>query len=220
MVAYYPVFLQLNHKKCVVVGGGEVAERKVNSLLQSGAEVEVISPDLCSGLRQAAQKGLVRVVARKFNPGDLEGAFLAIAATDDRQVNSSVAQEAQKNGILVNVVDDPAQCTFIVPAVLRRGDLALAVSTSGRSPVLAKKIREKLEQYFGQEYALLLDLLSEVHLEFSAKGQQIPPQVWEDCLAPDFLDLLRRGEKDVARNRLLASPNPISPLTKGKGARR
>ena len=135
---YYPIFLNIRGKRCVVVGGGPVALRKVNILLEHEANVEVISPELCPELSQLAKSRAIQVLQRNYNGGDLQGVFIAIAATDDGEINNKVAEEARAKGVLVNVVDDLEHSDFIVPSQFRRGDIAIAVSTAGKSPALAR----------------------------------------------------------------------------------
>lgn len=143
---YYPVFLNLTGKLCVVVGGGDVAERKVNSLLESDASVRVISPLITEGLSGLSRDGSITHIHRRYKKSDLEGAFLVIAATSDMSVNKQVSADAED--IPVNIVDVPDLCSFIVPSVVKRGPLTLAVSTSGVSPALSKSIRKELEQLY------------------------------------------------------------------------
>lgn len=160
-VKTYPVCLiGLETRRAVVVGGGSVAARKVVSLLEAGAQVTVISPAFAPELRGLADAGRIALVERPYRDGDLEGAFIAIAATDAPSVNEAVWQEAQRRGCLVNAVDDPAHSTFIVPAVVRRGEVVVAVSTGGASPALARRLREKLAATIGPEYGALAELLA------------------------------------------------------------
>lgn len=161
-MAYYPVMVDLNGRRCVVVGGGEVAERKVETLLCFGAHVHVVSPVLTPTLEAWASEGQVTVERRHYQDGDLEGAALAIGATDDREVQERVASEAKQLGILVNIVDDPELCTFIAPSIVKRGDLVIAISTGGASPALARQIRQELELAYGQEYAEVLEALQKL----------------------------------------------------------
>lgn len=156
--APYPVSLNLENTPCLVVGGGTVALRKVESLLASGAQVTVVSPSFVPEIE--ALKGL-ELKKRKFRPEDLDGKFLAVSATDDRSVNEAVAKAAKKRMLLVNVVDDPELCNFYVNSQVRRGDLSISVSTGGASPALAKRIRKELEKQYGEEYAGLLRLMRE-----------------------------------------------------------
>lgn len=150
---YYPVFLDLRGKTCVVVGGGKVAERKALSLIRAGARLKLISPSLTPRLEKEKAKGALKHVSRAFRRSDLKGAFLVIAATDDLEENRMVAGES---GLLVNVVDTPELCNFIVPSTLRRGPLAISVSTSGASPAMAREIRKDLEALYGKEFGAYL----------------------------------------------------------------
>ena len=159
MRTLYPMMVNLTGKRCLVVGGGTVAERKVARLLECGAEVEVVSPTATPRLAALASSRRIRWRRRTVRDSDLSGAFLAIAATDDPEVNRDVARGVQSVGGLVNVVNDPKACSFLVPSVLRRGELTIALSTGGGSPALAKKLRQHLEQTIGPEYAKFLRAL-------------------------------------------------------------
>jgi len=201
---FYPMFLKISGKRCVVVGGGGVARRKVRALLEHGASVEVISPDPCPELIGLAEKGQIRILRRHYQPGDLQGALLAIAATDDSEINRQVVKEAKDKAVLVNVADDAENSDFIVPSYLRRGALAIAVSTGGRSPALARKIRARLEKEIGDEYASLVRLIGEVRAEVRRRGIKVTGDDWQEALDLDFiLDLLKRGEEEKAKVVLL-----------------
>jgi precorrin-2 dehydrogenase / sirohydrochlorin ferrochelatase len=169
-VKYYPLCLDISGKKCVVVGGGNVAERKVGRLLECGARVEVVAKELTEVL--TAWKGKGRIVHRDslYEDSCLSGAALVIGATDDGNVNGQIAADARSRRIPVNIVDDPARCDFILPSVVERGDLQICVSTGGKSPALAKKLREDLEGLYGPEYAVLLDILGELREKMLAGG--------------------------------------------------
>ena len=159
MRTLYPMMVDLTGRRCLVVGGGTVAERKVTRLAECGADVEVVSPATTSRLTALAATGVVRVRRRPVRPSDLSGAFLVVVATDDRQINREMAERVCGAGGLVNVADDPEACSFLVPSVLRRGDLTIAISTGGGSPALAKKLRQRLEQTIGPEYEAFLAAL-------------------------------------------------------------
>jgi precorrin-2 dehydrogenase/sirohydrochlorin ferrochelatase len=159
---YYPINLNLQGKQCVVFGGGKVAERKVARLLECGAEVVVVAPELTEGLAKLAEAKHLHHIAETYDEEQLEDAHLAIGATDDERVNAAVAAECEDTGILCNIVDDPARCSFTLPALVVRGEFCLAVSTGGKSPALAKRVRLELEKIYGQEYAVLVDLLGRV----------------------------------------------------------
>ncbi len=206
--ACYPVFLDLARKRCLVVGGGQVALRKVSALLESGADVQVISPEACVGLLQLADAGQVKLVRRQYREGDLEGVFLAVAATDDPGINKMVSAEARSRRCLVNVVDDPANSDFIVPSCLRRGDITVAVSTGGASPALARKLRTRLEGELGEEYALLAGLVGGVRGELLRQGIHVDAARWQEALDLDrLLVLLKNGESEKARMVLLRNLN-------------
>ena len=205
-ITYYPVFLNVDGKKCVVVGGGQVAWRKVRVLLEHGADIEVISPDLCPELAKLAESGEIHALTREYQAGDLKNAFVAIAATDDNEINQRVVVEARRRAVLVNVVDDAENSDFIVPSFLRRGDITIAVSTNGKSPALARKIRSRLEKEMGDEYASLASLVSEVRGEVKQQGIKIDDTGWQEALDLDlFLELLRKGEKVKAKAILLSN---------------
>ena len=204
--SYYPVFLSVRGKKCVVVGGGRVALRKVKALLEHGADVAVVSPALCPELSDLANAKKIRALLKEYEPGDIKGSFLTIAATTESDTNQKVANEARRQKILVNVVDSPEQSDFIVPAYLRRGALTIAVSTAGSSPALARKIRTRLEQDFGEEYTSLTDLIKEVRTESKKRAITISSDDWQRALDLDLLiELLRNGQRDKAKATLLAN---------------
>ena len=197
---YFPVFLDVRRKKCVVIGGGQVAFRKIRTLLDCGASVTVISPVLHPDLSELANKKSIQVIRRSYKSRDLKGAFIVIAATGTKETNRKVAKEAGRVGALVNVVDDPEPSDFIVPSVVRRGDLTIAISTGGMSPALARKIRTRLEDSFGEEYALLVSLVEEVRSTLRRKGIRVNAERWQNALDLDFLaQLLRTGQKDKAK---------------------
>ncbi len=160
--AYIPIFCNLNGKSVVVIGGGNVAERKIRGLLKAGAQVTLISPETTDSLGKMVQEGLIRHISRAFRPGDLDGAWLVIAATSDRSVQDAVFQEAQARRIFCNVVDEPRVCSFIVPSMVRRDELCLAISTGGLSPALAKALRKEFEKRLGPEWGTFVSLLGKL----------------------------------------------------------
>lgn len=159
---YYPAYLDLKGRKCVVVGGGKVASRKVGSLLKAGARVTVVSPQLCPVLLRLKERGSIIYRKKRFTRADLKGAFLVFCATDQPAENEKAAMAAQKMNIPVNVADVPALCSFIVPAVVDRDPLIIAVSTSGASPAMSRSIRLELEKFYGSRFACYLRGLSKV----------------------------------------------------------
>ena len=201
-VKSYPINLvKLEEKRCVVIGGGEVAHRKVESLLGVGAQqVVVISPRLSDGLAQLQRESRLQHLSRGYQAGDLEGAFLVLAATDDPAVNRAVWQEAEARGILVNVADDPDHCNFFLPSILRRGDLVIGVSTGGQSPALAASLRRELEAAFGPEYAAFLELAGGLRDRVARElPERARDRFWYDLAGSEALALLRQGQEAEAR---------------------
>ncbi len=201
---YYPVNLVLRDRPCLVIGGGEVAERKTLSLLEAGADVTIVSPTLTPKLAGLARAEKIRHLPRDFEEHDLSGMFLAVAATDSPIVNSDVGRLCRKKHILVNVAAPPEESTFIVPSVVERGDLVIAVSTGGASPGLSKRIRMELEEKYGKEYEQFLirmaglrkRLMEEVPSEESRK------EILQAVLDSDVLYLLKNGEPHEAEHRI------------------
>ncbi len=203
-VVYYPIFLNIQGKKCVVAGGGKVALRKIKALLDHGANVTVISPRPHPDIAKMFKRKRIHLVQRDYKAGDLKAAAVALACTDTKEINRKVADEARKAGVLVNVADDPEQSDFIIPSSFRRGDLTVAVSTSGVSPALAKKIRSKLEKSFGAEYASLLSMVGEVRYAIKKKGYLVDTETWQEALNLDSLiRLIRKGQRERAKALLL-----------------
>jgi siroheme synthase-like protein len=200
---YYPVFLDIAGKPAVVIGGGDVAFQKVKGLLDAGADVTVVSPELQPDLRALANDGKLRHIRREYRPGDLEGYTLAFVGTDDRSINATVAAEGKRRRVLVNAVDDTPNCDFIMPAITQRGSIIVAVCTSGTSPAMARKMREELEMFLTEDYALMLDLAAEVRRELVEKQVMISPDVWNAALDADVKRLLAEGRREEAKDRLL-----------------
>ncbi|HIJ65416.1 MAG TPA: bifunctional precorrin-2 dehydrogenase/sirohydrochlorin ferrochelatase [Candidatus Hydrogenedentes bacterium] len=196
----YPMGLKVAERLCVVVGGGRVAERKVDSLLACGANVTVVSPDLTPELEARAAAGEVTAFPRQFEPTDLDGAFLAIAATDDRSVNEAVAAAALARRVLVNVVDVPELCDYYVPASFTRGELLITVSTGGAGPALARRLREELEGRYGPEYDAYLALIARLRDELKSRVSS-PEQrgrAMNAFLSSEALSFLREGREGDA----------------------
>jgi precorrin-2 dehydrogenase/sirohydrochlorin ferrochelatase len=201
----YPVALRIEGRHCVVIGGGEVAARKVGSLLEAGASVTVISPTLCDALARRSAAGEVTHLARAYQSGDLASAFLAFAATDDDEVHAEIAREADERGTLLNVVDRPRWCTFFVPSIARRGDITVAVSTGGTSPALARRVREEIESFLGPQYeraALLLGRLRR-HLQEREPSGGERQRILDGLVRSELIDLLQRPDT-AAVDRLLS----------------
>lgn len=202
MTTGYPAILLLDGRLAVVVGGGQVAERKVRTLREAGAKIRLVADTLTPALRDLAETGGVDLVERRFANGDLAGAAVAVAATDDEEVNRGVFAEATEAGIPVNVVDNTALCTFIAPSIIRRGDLVVAISTGGAAPALAVRIRERLEREFGDEYARFLELMAQLREQISVPGDQDQrAEAWYRVIDSDVMDLIRAGDIERARER-------------------
>ncbi len=200
----YPIYLiGLERRLAVVVGGGGVAARKVGGLLEASARVTVISPMLTPELEALAKARCITVIDRPYRQGDLAGAFLVIAATNDADVNQAVWREAEQCGCLVNVVDDPAHCNFITPAIVRRGEVTLAISTGGASPALARRLREQLEAQVDPEYGDLVSLLAELRPELQARyrEEKARHEAAFRLANSDLLDIIKRKGVDEARLR-------------------
>jgi siroheme synthase-like protein len=201
---YYPVFLDVAELPCVVVGGGAVAERKVDGLLDAGADVIVVSPALTERLATLAAEGRVRHLGRAYRPGDLCGARLAFVATDDRGANDAVAREARALGVWVNAADDPPHCDFVLPAVLARGALVVAVGTGGASPALAAVVRNEIAEHVGEDHGVLLEVAGDVRRTLLARGRAPSAERWRAALADaDVRRLVADGRRDAARAALL-----------------
>jgi len=199
-MSYYPIFVELNGKVALVVGGGAVAERKVLGLLAHGAWVRIVSETLTAELQKLSDEARIHYLGRNFQEGHLNGVFLVIAATDDLKENRVVSRQAQEHNLLVNAVDQPEDCNFIVPAVVRQGDLSIAVSTSGRSPAFAKRLRQQLEAQYGREYDLFLSLMGRLRNRILPMG--LPPdenrRIFHDVVHSQILDDLARGDWEAA----------------------
>ena len=195
----YPVNLVLDGRRCLVVGGGHIALRKVQGLLACGAQVRVVAPRIVPELRTLPG---VTFDERPWRPDDLAGVWLVIAATDDPAVNGAVYQAGERERIWVNGADDPANCSFTLPSVVRRGDLQIAVSTGGRSPALASWLRRRLEGEIGPEYSDLLEILATERDGLKAAGVSTEGLDWRSALDSDMLDLIRTGDLAHARERL------------------
>jgi siroheme synthase-like protein len=194
----YPVNLNLHGKRCLVVGGGPVAARKAAGLLACGARVHVIAVE--PGPEIAALR--VTVEQRRYQPGDLLGYRLVIAATNDHAVNRVIFDEAEAAEIWVNSADDPASCSFTLPSVVRQGPIMVTVSTGGRSPALAAWLKQRIEGRLGPEYQVLVELLSEVREDMRASGRSTEGADWQSVLDSDMLDLIKAGQVSMARERL------------------
>jgi len=201
--SYYPVYLNLRDRRCIVVGGGTEAERKAQGLLDCGAKVIVVSPEVTPVLSDLAARKLIDWEARVYRNGDLEGAFLAISDNVNSRIYQEVAVEAEQRGILLNVTDVTALCNFIAPEVVHRGEVTFAISTAGLSPALARRLREELETNPILQWADMAEMISDVRLELRCKGVYPDPEHWQECMDQEMLRLFHSGSQTLARSRLL-----------------
>ena len=202
MAKYYPILLNIQDKKCLVVGGGNVAWRKVCSLKEAGARVTVVSPEFCPEMGK--ETGIERI-QQKYEEGFLNEVLVVIASTDDEEVNKKVYYDAVKRGILVNVVDRPEFCSFIVPATISRGDLSISISTGGASPALARNIRESLEKQFGDEYGEFAKLLSETRRKILSEisNESIRRDILQRIAGLDMLEIVKQKGISEAEKKIL-----------------
>ena len=198
MPEYYPVYLNLAGKRCVILGGGAIAQGKLAALRDAGAKITVISPQATDGIKRAAQRGDITLQQREYRDGDLAGAFIAVAATNVWHVNRQIFEEAEERGVLLNVVDDPDQCTFIAPSIVRRDPITLAVSTGGASPALARKLRETLAESPALQWADLAGALGRARRVIKEKRTVIDPTRWQCVITEDLLALVQDGQEDKA----------------------
>jgi uroporphyrin-III C-methyltransferase/precorrin-2 dehydrogenase/sirohydrochlorin ferrochelatase len=201
---YFPVFLKVEGRPCLVVGGGKVAARKVMSLLRAGGHVTVVAPQICDELQAQVERDAVTLVGRDFSAADIEGMVLAIAATDDTAVNRSVYELASRQGIPVNVVDNPELCSFIVPSIVDRSPVQVAVSTGGASPVLARLLRARLESFIPAAYGRLAQLVDDCRQQVKQRFSDVDQRryFWESVLQGRVAELLFAGQEELARRAL------------------
>ena len=201
----YPLIVDLTGRRCVVIGGGSVAERKVEGLLAARAAVTVVSPKLSEGLEARVARREIEVERRRYQRGDLAGASLAFVATGDTRLAAAIAREGRSQGVWVNAADDPEHCDFFLPSVLRRGPLLVAVATGGGSPALARAVREEIERWLPDDYAELAETVAEVRRELRARGVSPDASAWNRALSAEMRRLTADGGRHDARARLLSS---------------
>ena len=200
---YYPVFWNIAGKKCVVVGGGDVAARKVTRLLDCNAKVCVVSPGLVPELEELKRNRLIDHVNDAYKSKYLNGAVLVIGATDDEKINDAISKDAKEKNLPVNIVDDPQKCDFILPSLIERGDLTIACSTGGQSPALARYLREELELVYGEEYAVLASILGQLRTKME-KNAGVGKTWFNQLMSAGLLDAIRirdtRKVKTIVRD--------------------
>lgn len=195
---YYPVHLDIKNRNCLIVGGGAVGTRKVNTLLECGAHVTVVSPDPTSQLTRLASEGSITLKRRAYRSDDLSGMFLVIGATDVETLNRQISKDAERAHILCNIADRPEVCNFILPSIVRRGDLVITISTSGKSPALAKHLRQKMETQFGREYADFLLLMGAIRQKLlsPAHEPEAHKALFNQLIDSDLIQLMQAGKTE------------------------
>lgn len=216
-MAYYPINLDLTNQPCLVVGGGAVGTRKVDGLVACGAKVTVVSKTAGLRIKNLAEDDIISFHCRGFRPDDLNEAFLVIGATNDTSLNRRIYEGALKRGILCNIADQPALCNFILPAVVRRGDLLVAVSTSGKSPALAKKLRKELENIYGDEYGEFLSLMGAIRKKLlaAAHAPETHKPLFNELIEGGLVEMVRDGrlrEMDALLVRVLGPEYHLKSL--------
>jgi precorrin-2 dehydrogenase/sirohydrochlorin ferrochelatase len=213
---FYIACLRLSGRRCLVVGGGDVGLEKVEGLLACDGDVTLVAPDAHPELRQLALEGSIRWEQREYESGDLAGALIAIAATSDTDVNIRVFEDAEQRAMLVNVVDVPPLCNFILPAIVRTGPLAVAISTAGASPALAKRMKREIGELFGEPYAMLAVLLNDARgwAKATLPTYQDRKEFFESIVNgdPDPIELLRRGDAHGVRDLIEAAQRSYAPV--------
>jgi precorrin-2 dehydrogenase/sirohydrochlorin ferrochelatase len=195
---YYPIHLDIKNRDCLVVGGGAVGTRKVKTLMECGARVTVVSPDPKPQLTRLASEDSVTLKKRAYRNDDLSGMFLVIGATDDERLNRQISKDAEQAHILCNIADRPEVCNFILPSIVRRGDLVITISTSGKSPALAKHLRQKLETQFGREYADFLLLMGAIRKKLLSQAHEPEAHktLFNQLINSDLIQLMQAGKTE------------------------
>lgn len=215
---YYPLLVDLKKIKCLVIGGGAVAHRKVLSLQESEADVTLISPQIIDPLKILADMGKIKFLKRTYQKGDLKGFRLVYVAIDDKEASQEIGEEASAEGVLLNIADNPGQGNFIVPSKIQRGDLYLCFSTNGKSPLLSKKIRQDLEERYGPEYEDFLQMLGQERLWALQEIAEIDKRkaYFEELVFSDVLDLVRAGKTEELSQRIDLIREKLCKQTGGK----
>lgn len=207
MGPYFPIFVDVRERPILVIGGGNVGLEKVTVLLRAeAANLTVISPELAPALQAEVQAGRIRHLSRPYREGDMAGFEMVFIATDDRSANARIRAEGQRRGIWVNAADDPANCDYILPSVVRQGPITIAISTGGGSPAMARRVREELSDYFSEDFQPLAELLAEVRSELKANGtlRQVSQEAWQKAIDGNLRALLAQRRTGQAKALLLS----------------
>lgn len=239
-MGYYPIFVEMHGRRVLLVGGGHVALEKIGKLVEAGADVTVVAPELLPEVRAFIDAGRARSELRGFRAGDTAGFEVVMVATDNGAINRQVADEARASGIWVNAADDVANCDFILPSVARRGRVAIAASTGGASPALARWLRERLEQFLSDDVVALADVLAALRVQVRAREREcaatcdrtqapppllcrecpnrIAPDRWQEAIDDEVMSLLREGRIAAASDRIADTIGLRAPLMARDGA--
>jgi precorrin-2 dehydrogenase/sirohydrochlorin ferrochelatase len=203
--AYYPLFLDISGKLCVVLGGGKIAERKVSTLIKFKAKVKVISPKITRNLSKRAESGKIEFVEREYREGDLKGAALVFAATDRKEVNLMIKREADAKALPINIVNDPTSCEFLVPSIVQKGPITIAISTSGSLPLLSKKLRQEIDDYLTEDYIKYADKIGKFRktLKETVKDGKRRKEIMAEIEKTEFHEILRMDLSQI-KNRFLS----------------
>lgn len=212
--SYYPIYLDLKGKRCIIIGGGKVAERKCLPLVKAGAVVTVISPQITKRLEYYKKRGNIKHIKRTYRRGDLKSPFLVIAATDSEEINKKVYLDTRHRNILLNVVDNPELCNFIVPSIFERGDLKIAISTGGSSPAIAKRIRKELEAIYKPEFSRYLNFIRGIReqIKLKVRNRKEKADMLNYLASEEIFDTLRKDGLEEAKKKIisfLSNHNPI-----------
>lgn len=212
---YYPVALDLAGKECLVVGGGGLALEKIHGLLRAGARVTAVAPEPLGEIAELEAGSAVSVRPRDYHPDDLNGIYLAYGASEDRELNARVALDARARGILVNAVDDIPHCDFFAVALVRRGDLQIAISTNGRSPAFARWMREYLDSCLPDQLGEVLDVMGCARDRLRSDGAVPPYDIWREAIDNEVFDAVHTYDRDEAQARVMASLQPAGTGSRG-----
>jgi len=204
MAKYYPVMLNIENKECVIIGGGDIAYRKILELIEYGASIKLVSPSINEDIKSLVDNKSINYIDDKYDKAYVENAYIVVASTNDSRVNNQIFVDCTDKKILVNVVDDPKNCSFIVPSKIRRGDLTISISTNGKSPTLSRSIREELEKKYDEHYETFLNILGDARQEVMVKVKDYSKkkEIFNAIMKEDYLTKLKLFGEDVVREEI------------------
>jgi len=204
MAKYYPIMLNIENKKCLIVGGGDIAYRKILELMDYGACIIVVSPNINEDIKVFVDNKSINYIHDRYDKVYIENAYIVVASTNDNKVNNDIFRDCSEKGILVNVVDDPKNCSFIVPSKIRRGDLTISISTNGKSPTLSKSIRKELEKKYDEDYEMYLNILGDMRQEVMKKVKDYSKrkEIMNTIIKGDYLTKLKLFGEDIVRKEI------------------